>query len=215
MAARRGRAAGARLPGGVEGRGVLLYAVPQRQLAGGDFDLADDLLQAAIDDEGVGRPLFGIFLQQIADNVVEPVGNVGNDRSRPVELAVLVLVNDVERRFAGEGRPPGEHHVHHRAERVEIAPPGDPPPLPLLGRHVLGRADDAAGDRQLRAGKDLRDAEVGELDVAVGRQQQVRRLEIAVDDPRIMRAFEGQAESGSTDRSLPATESASRVAAGR
>src|SRR4029077_4014089 len=75
----------------------------------------------------------------------------------------------------------------------------------LLGRHVLRRADDRRADRQVfvlgldaLARADLRDAEVEDLDgrfaVEPVRQEQVGRLEVAVDDAadvRLRQRFAG------------------------
>ena len=60
----------------------------------------------------------------------------------------------------------------------------------LLGRQVLGGADDRAGLRDLaRAGAG--DPEVHDLDAAVGRDDDVVRLDVAVDDGVAVRELEG------------------------
>ena len=57
-----------------------------------------------------------------------------------------------------------------------------PGPVEPLGGHVPHRADDVAGVRQVVGADRLGQAEVGHPDVAVAVQQQVRRLDVAVQD---------------------------------
>ncbi len=60
--------------------------------------------------------------------------------------------------------------------------------LGLLGSHVAGRAQHEVGPREVRAGFErLGQAEVGDLGRAVVAQQDVGRLEVAVDDPQPVR----------------------------
>ena len=70
----------------------------------------------------------------------------------------------------------------------------------LLGRRELRRHDAArpsASRRRIgaaaRAVEQLRDAEVEELHLAVGRDEDVRRLEVAVDDEVLVRVADGVA----------------------
>ena len=95
-------------------------------------------------------------------------------------------------------RPAGQQHVEDDAERVEVAAPRHRLAGRLLRRQELGRADDAAGDGQVPAGEQAGDAEIAELDDAesvgmdgVGSAEQVRRLEVAVDDAAVVGVFEG------------------------
>ncbi len=80
-----------------------------------------------------------------------------------------------------------EQLVQHDAERVDVGRGGDPLAGELLGRGVVGgercpgrfgRAFGAAGRFRVQ---ELRDAEVEELHPAVGVDQDVARLEIAMD----------------------------------
>ena len=63
----------------------------------------------------------------------------------PLDLGV----EDGDRARPGEGQLPGEHLVEHAAERVEVGARVDRPAGDLLGRHVLGRAEDR--EARLRA----------------------------------------------------------------
>ena len=101
------------------------------------------------------------------------------------------------------GGTPGDHLVHDRAERVDVAARVGGATGGLLGRHVLGRAHRHAGAGQpalargLGLGR-LRDAEVEHLDDvggAVARDQEdVLGLEIAVDDALAVRGGERAAD---------------------
>ena len=77
--------------------------------------------------------------------------------------------------------------IHRAAERVEVAPAVDLLAGRLLGRHVVDRPDgDPVGRRERAVGVGLHqdaEAEVEHLDGPVVREQEVRRLDVAVDDP--------------------------------
>jgi hypothetical protein len=78
---------------------------------------------------------------------------------------------------ADERRPPDDHLVQHQAQRVDVARRRRRLAAGLLGGHVARRAA-----RRRLVGRDRRDAEVGEHDPPVARDQHVVGLEIAVDD---------------------------------
>ena len=64
-------------------------------------------------------------------------------------------------------------------------------PARLLGREVLHRAHDLAGRGERHLVGDAGDAEVGDLDPAVGRDQQVARLDVAVHEAGGVRGLQG------------------------
>ena len=79
-----------------------------------------------------------------------------------------------------------------------------PVSLCLLGRHVLGGADDPSGHGQAVAGENLGDAEIGQLDEPLGGDQQVGGLQIAMNDAGVVRRLERLADlDGDFDRLLP------------
>ena len=96
----------------------------------------------------------------------------------------------------GERRAAGEQLEGDAAERVEVAPRPGQPAHGLLGGDVVGRADRRARGGEprgaARAIERLGDAEVGDLDPAVGGDEQVLRLEVAVHDPEAL----GMREAG-------------------
>ena len=106
------------------------------------------------------------------------------------EVLVDDLVRDRREVVADEGLPLREELVEHDAEREEIAPPVHLLARHLLRRHVVRRPEELAGLREAR-GLDLRDAEVRDLHGPVGRDDDVRGLDVAVDDPAPVRVIEG------------------------
>ena len=103
-----------------------------------------------------------------------------------------------------EGGASGEDLEERRAEAVDIAPDIGVPALAvgLLGTHVGRRPEQLAGLRQVLGGpvaeECLRDAEIDHLRLrptgVVGRDQDVRGLEIAMDDALAVRVLHGVAD---------------------
>jgi hypothetical protein len=119
---------------------------------------------------------------------------------------------DLERIPAAECSAPREALVEHAAEGEEIAPPVDRTLRDLLGRHVARRPrDDRFGrDRglALRGGRrrglgQRRDAEVQQLRPSLGRHHDVLRLEVAMDDPTLVRGGEAVGELGHEYQRIP------------
>ena len=86
-------------------------------------------------------------------------------------------------------RSPREQLIEHGARGVDIAAVIDDAPHVLFGRHVLGRTHDQPALR-LGSRAELRDAEVGDLDKAVARHQQVGWLDVPVHHALAMRVGE-------------------------
>ena len=91
----------------------------------------------------------------------------------------------------------GRELVGHDAEGEDVGARVDRLPAQLLGRHVAGRAELRAGQRQpglrrpARRRQVPRDAEVHDLDAArLSLQQHVLGLEIAMDDAVAVRRVE-------------------------
>ena len=91
------------------------------------------------------------------------------------------LVEDGRDVRAREGLLAREHLEAAHPEREDVAPPVELVAHGLLGRHVGRRAEQGAGLGQVGVGE-LRDPEVGDLDPVFLVQDQVLRLDVAVDD---------------------------------
>ena len=73
----------------------------------------------------------------------------------------------------------------------------------LLGGHVIGRTDDGSATGLIRVVPDaFGQAEVGDLGTTVGGQEDVGRLEVAVDDPLHMGGVDGAGEDADGPRGL-------------
>ena len=138
-------------------------------------------------------PRIRIFLQRAIDDAdhfgVETRAR-GLERRR---VAVHDLVEDAVLQAAGKRLAVGEQLVQDRADGEDVAPPVDDLPGDLLGRHVVERADQHAGLRHAGLG-DARDAEVEDLDRRRRLDHDVGRLDVAVDDARLVREAEAGAE---------------------
>ena len=117
----------------------------------------------------------------------EPFGklraNGGDGRRRVVQ----VHAGDLGHVGAVERGQPGQHLVHHDAQRVDVRAGVDRLAADLLGRHVSGAADDRPGARDPGPVGAGGDAEVGDLGVTVAVDEDVLRFDVAVDDARQMR----------------------------
>src|SRR6185369_10636390 len=93
------------------------------------------------------------------------------------------------RRSAGKRLLAGQKFVEHHAGRKNVRAAIDRLSHELLGRHIRGRAEHGTGLRILRR-LDARDAEVGNFDLAVGPDDDVGRLDVAVNDAVIVGIIE-------------------------
>ena len=108
------------------------------------------------------------------------------------------------RRRRANAALPGQHLVQHAAERPDVGALVDRLPARLLRAHVRGGAENdalarpadasssaTASDRRRRVARHrFRQAEVEDLHDALGRDLDVGRLQIAVDDPFLVRRVE-------------------------
>ena len=86
-----------------------------------------------------------------------------------------------------------EQLVEDRADGEDVAPVIDLRTRDLLGRHVIERAEHHARLRHARVGQ-ARDAEVEDLERAFGGDDQVGRLDVAMDDAGVVRVGEAGAQ---------------------
>src|ERR1051326_4450614 len=102
---------------------------------------------------------------------------------------------DVERRLADERRVAGEHLVEHDADGVDVgARVDDRLAAHLFGREVVERAGERAGAVQriggVAAAGERGHAEVEDFHAAVATQHDVLGLDVAMNDPRLVRRGE-------------------------
>ncbi len=98
----------------------------------------------------------------------------------------------LQRRVVGEGRPAGEEFVEDGPEGVDVGGGGQGAVAAgLFGGHVPRRADDQAGARQrLAAEQALGDAEVRQVRSPARVEQDVRRLQVAVQQAVLVRVVD-------------------------
>ena len=116
------------------------------------------------------------------------------DRARRRGVFVEDLREHRQARVARKRPPARDHLVEDGAEAEDVRPRIDPPAFRLFGRHVRRRCQPrsptsvngevaVARLTRPRPGRQLRQAEVEDLDPAVAGDDQVRRLQVAVHDP--------------------------------
>jgi hypothetical protein len=121
----------------------------------------------------------------------------------------------VSERTGYGANPSGQQLEEDAAERIDVRASVDRLSHHLLGRDVVGRVHPAAGRAQARVRRRLaRQAEVAEVDVVatVHRlDEYVPRLDVAVDESRVVSCLE-RAGDGAEDRGRPPRlERASRI----
>ena len=132
------------------------------------------------------------------------------------------MLNDGDQKLSGgisrERRAAGAHLVKRDAEREEIGARVDLSTERLLGRHVCGRSQCGAkavsellplqvrllpGGREFLEGYHFGQTEVQDLGDAAFDNEDVCRLDVAVDDALLMRRFEGVRDvDGDFDHSI-------------
>ena len=100
-----------------------------------------------------------------------------------------VLHRDYERRLAVVRNTPREALVGHDANRIDVAPGVGGSPERLLRRHVVRRPDHHAVERELLVRLPAREPEIEDRDGARVLDHHVLRLEVAVDDPELVRGL--------------------------
>ena len=85
-----------------------------------------------------------------------------------------------------------EHLVEHQPQRVDVAACRDLAPGLLLRRHVGGRAASQIADRDLF--RERGQAEVGDAHLAPAVDHDVGRLQVAMQDPALVRGGESRAD---------------------
>ena len=148
---------------------------------------------------GGRRPPAGALRERAPHHAIDRGDGGGTRQGRG--LLVERRVQDLDGVRAAEGGPSGQHLEEDRARREEIRARVERLAGDLLGRHVARRPEHDAGAgqlprgarecrRALRVGARAREAEVEELH-PVRREEDVRGLQVAVDDPALVQRLEG------------------------
>jgi hypothetical protein len=105
---------------------------------------------------------------------------------------VQVCRDRLRHRLAPERRASGERHEEHAAQGVHVAARVDRRTREVLRRHEVDGPDPFAAVGQVGLGVDgSGDAEVRQVDVVVRGEQDVGRLDVAMDEPCGVRRVEG------------------------
>ena len=172
-----------------------------RRLAG-DVARARGLDREHVLEVGDERGGVGVAaVELLGGGAVEHRGERGGDLGA-AQLHVGHVLADVLHRhgdlvLALERDVAGEHLEEHDPERVEVGLAGDGPPERLLGRDVVRRAEHAAVGGQALLVQRARDPEVGDLRRALLVDEDVLRLDVAVDDLALVGGAE---RAGDLDR---------------
>ena len=148
----------------------------------------------------------GVLGEAAQDRRGDVLGQLGVRRARARRVVARDGDEQVHLGRAAERWPPGRHLVEHDAEREEIGALIELLAARLLGRHVRRRAHARAVLRELhlrlrltahgRGGVlELREAEIDDLRRALGRDEDVLGLEIAVHDALVVRLRERERDA--------------------
>ena len=147
--------------------------------------------QGTADLAGHLKALIALLRQHAIEHHRHLFRHVGAVAANRLRCLGELLRENVGGRRAIEGWRAGEHLVEHDAEGVDVGATVERISGRLFGAHVLRRADDGAFTRELRGRpglfllrrlRGLGDTEVRHQDVAALVQQDVVRLDVAVDD---------------------------------
>ena len=206
---------GSALDTGLEGLGRTQALEPegerdqQRRRRGADGKqsarAAGEARAAAVENReragGVGPAAPGVLGEQALDERGEPARAGGAQRAQLGRVGAAVQVRDLERRRRDEGPAAGEQLEQRDAEGVEVGGRRRFVAADLLRAHVGWGADGEAGAGQAGVGVERAEQpEVGQLGGAVGGEQHVRRLDVAVNDAGGVQVGEaGEQRSGDGD----------------
>ena len=133
-------------------------------------------------------------LQTFVENLQEILRNLWIVITRRTRRSGCALNHHFVRRAARERKRSGEHFVEHDAQRVDVRSAIECNPLHLLRRHVMRRADHLPRFGQRGVLDGLGQTEIGDQDLPPPVDENVLRLEIAMDDALIMRRLQPLAD---------------------
>ena len=137
---------------------------------------------------GGREPVHRVLREGTQDHSVEGAGDRGVQLARRPRALGDLLEGHRDRGVGIERHPSRERLVEHHADRVDVRPGRDRQPLSLLGRQVLRRSEHRPGLGDLR-GAGAGDPEVGHPCSPLRVDQNVLRLQVAVDDAVLVRVL--------------------------
>ena len=143
-------------------------------------------------------PMHRLGAERPPDRPIDALGNLRIQLARRVNLVVVLLHPRIERARRFEGQFTRHHHVQRGSQRINVATGvGVLGVAKLFRGHEMGRAQAAAGARQVVVGLQFLDeAQIGQFHLAVGRQQHVVRLHVAVDQAFLVGFLQSLADLG-------------------
>ncbi len=152
---------------------------------------AESVAQGVDEVGGGGEPVLGLLREAPSEDVVELPRQLRIRVRRRRDRRAHVRDRLRRRGLTLERTLAGQELERDDRKRIEVARGRGPLATRLLGRQVARGADDRPGLGERAEIGCARDSEVGDLDALVVVQQQVRRLDVAVDDPVGVRGVEG------------------------
>ena len=155
----------------------------------------------------VAQPLLRILAEASQEHAADARRHIGRQHA-PVGIARENRGHRVRDGLPGKRERPAEHLVEDAPERPDVGSLVDAPAARGLRAHVRRRSEDHTGHRSERGDgrrhrgigrrgaavarrvERLGETEVEDLDHAVGGQLDVRRLQVAVNDPALVRRLE-------------------------
>jgi len=130
-----------------------------------------------------------IALSGLADDGRQVAWNAGAGLRKGGDVRVPDLPDQLAALLRGKRTPERHQFVQRQTQRVDVAPRVRAAFDRLWGQ-VAKRADDVTRRRQF-AVVDLGQTEIGNPDMAFGSHQQIRRLDVAVQDASLVRVLQG------------------------
>ncbi len=125
-------------------------------------------------------------IEAIRDGEFQVLGHITSEFAHRLQFLGQDGKHDRGRVVAFDGTGPGHHFIENRAHRPDIRSGIDIAAGGLLGRHICRRAHRGPGLGQVGDIAQLGETKIEDLDPA-GRQDDVCRFDIAVDDSSIVR----------------------------
>jgi hypothetical protein len=125
------------------------------------------------------KALLGDLGHRSPDDLLE----MRRDPGRGGRLHVHNVVRDGNDAITGEGLPPGEHLIEHHSKREDIGALVNALTRDLFRRHVTWSPEDLASLCNTRLTAHPGYPEIGNLGRAIGKDLDVVRFDVAVDNP--------------------------------